>query len=99
MLALYYSKVCEPVALVASVANVPFISSGCTSSSLSKKQTFSTFSRVVVPWFHVCPLFVLLLKRMKWRRVAIITSNEREYADIGTMLEQTFNDANIITFR
>ena len=94
-----YSKVCEPIALLAGFVDTPFISTGCSSSSLSNKHICPTFSRVVAPWFHIGPVFLLLLEHMNWKRVAIISSTQRAYADIGILLEQTFSDANVVTFR
>ncbi|KAI0236619.1 hypothetical protein LSAT2_012849 [Lamellibrachia satsuma] len=77
---------------------MPFVSTGCTSSILSNKRTFDTFSRVVAPWVDLSAVFLSLLKHMNWNRVAIIMSTERVYSDTGLELEQAFSEANIVTF-
>ncbi len=96
---LSYSSVCELAALVLGASDIPYISTGCTSSLLSDKQTFRTFSRVVGPRIDLAAVFLMVLQHMDWKRVCIITSTDRESTDTGVKLESTFADANIVTFR
>ncbi|XP_077864432.1 atrial natriuretic peptide receptor 1-like [Saccoglossus kowalevskii] len=67
-------EVCEPVGLLASSWNIPMVSWGCTSSSLSRKFEYDTFSRTVGPYTKTGPMFVGIMKYYNWARVAILSS-------------------------
>ena len=68
------SIVCEPVALLAAAWNVPFISYGCTSHSLSNKFNYPTFSRSVGTWLSLAPLYARVVGHFGWERVAVVTT-------------------------
>ena len=70
------SVVCEPVALVSAVWNLPHISWGCNSADLSDKHKYPTFTRTVGPWVSLAPVVGVLLDTFGWNRAAIIATTE-----------------------
>ena len=49
------SIVCQPVALLAAAWNIPIVSYLCSSSLLSDKEVYPTFTRTAVNWVAVFP--------------------------------------------
>ncbi|CAD5124055.1 DgyrCDS12359 [Dimorphilus gyrociliatus] len=72
----YCDAVCEPVGLLASHWNLPLISYGCSSSSLSNKNSYPTVCRTVGPFSKLSPMLVAVAQYFNWRRIAIISSTE-----------------------
>ena len=92
------STVCEPVSLLSSAFQIPFISIGCTSAELSNKKSFDHFYRVVGTWMTLGPMFELFLKRMAWRRVAIVTSTDRIFSDTGLEIRKVLQRTGMTVF-
>ncbi len=70
------SVVCEPVALISAVWNLPQISWGCNSPDLSDKLKYPTFSRTVGPWVFLAPVVGDLMDTFGWNRAAIVATSE-----------------------
>ena len=70
------SAVCEPVALVAAVWNMPHISWGCNSADLSDKHKYPSFSRTVGSWVSLAPVMADLLAIFSWNRAGILATDE-----------------------
>lgn len=70
------SVVCEPVALVSAVWNLPHISWGCNSADLSDKSKYPTFSRTVGPWVSLAPMMGDLIGTFGWSRAGILATTE-----------------------
>ena len=70
------SVVCEPVALLSAAWNIPYVSFGCTSDTLSSKYDYPTFARSVGTWISLAPLFDKLADAYKWNRLGIVTTTE-----------------------
>ena len=70
------SVVCEPVANMADALNIPFVSFGCTSESLSDKFTYPTFTRTVGTWRALAPMFDQWVDINGWSRVAVVTTDQ-----------------------
>ncbi len=74
------SAVCQPQALFAAALNIPVVAWWCSSSMLSDKTTYPTFTRVKGPWTHLGPLYNALADLFGWSRLAIIFTSEDLYA-------------------
>jgi len=70
------SVVCEPTSLVTTFYNIPQVSWGCTSLSLSDKSTYTNFVRTVGDWNQFDRAFTALLRHFQWEKVAIITTTQ-----------------------
>ena len=70
------SVVCEPVALLSAAWNIPYVSFGCTSDTLSSKYDYPTFARSVGTWISLAPLFDKITDSYNWRRVGILTTTQ-----------------------
>ena len=92
------STVCEPVSLLSAAFQIPFISIGCTSAELSNKKSFDHFYRVVGTWMTLGPMFEIFLKRMAWKRVAIVTSTDRIFSDTGLEIRKALQQAGLTVF-
>ncbi len=73
------SIVCLPVSLLATAWNIPLVSWGCTSPSLSDKSLHPTFSRTDGTVLTLGPVFDGLAHMFGWTRVAIITITDELY--------------------
>ena len=70
------SVVCEPVALLAAAFNLPYVSFGCSSDTLSNTYNYPTFSRSVGTWVSLAPMFQKAVSHYGWDRVAVITTTQ-----------------------
>ena len=70
------SVVCEPVALLSAAFNLPYISFGCTSDTLSNKYNYPTFTRSVGTWVSLAPMFDQMADKLEWKRLGIVTTTE-----------------------
>ena len=70
------SVVCQPVSLLAAAWGIPVVSWGCSSSTLSNKNIYPTFTRTKGTWMSLGPVFSALADTMGWNTVAILTSPE-----------------------
>ena len=68
--------VCEPVSLLSAAWNIPYVSFGCTSDTLSSTYDYPTFSRVVGTWASLAPMFQQFAAYFNWDRVGIVTTTE-----------------------
>ncbi len=68
------SVVCQPVSLLAAAWGIPVVSWGCTSPSLSNKETYPTFTRVEENWQTSGPTFNGLADSFGWKKIAILTN-------------------------
>ena len=68
------SQVCEPVGLLASLWNIPLVSSRCSSTLLSDKTVYPTFSRARGNNLHTSRVILNLLQTFGWQRYTIISS-------------------------
>ena len=73
------SVVCEPLALLTAAWNLPCVSFGCTSETLSNKYDYPTFTRSVGTWISLAPMFVKFVEAFGWTRVAIVTTTAPVY--------------------
>ena len=94
------SVVCQPVSLLAASWGIPFVSWGCSSSSLSDKKIYPTFSRVESTWFSLAPIFSALVKVFNWKHVAIVTTSEDVFKSTADVIrDDMVRNGNNIIFR
>ncbi|RDD47547.1 Retinal guanylyl cyclase 2 [Trichoplax sp. H2] len=79
---------CEPGGILAAAWNVPMISWGCASPSLSDKKKFATFTRTSGPYSAVGKLIQLLVKHYNWTRVGLLTSLENAWQVVAIAIKQ-----------
>lgn len=79
---------CEPGGILAAAWNVPMVSWGCASPSLSDKKKFSTFTRTSGPYSTVGKLIQLLVKHYHWTKVGILTSLENAWQVVAIAIKQ-----------
>ena len=70
------SGVSKSVALIASIFNIPQVSYSSTAPTLSNKEFYPYFLRVVVPDQVQAQGLVALYKRMGWKRTALISTED-----------------------
>ena len=70
-----YSTVCEPVGLLAVAWNIPQVSHRCSSSLLSNKKVYSTFTRTRVSSISASNVFTAVLQKYGWSKFLILTSD------------------------
>ena len=73
------SVVCTPVSLLAAAWNIPVVSYGCASSSLSDTDQYPTFSRTEGTWMGRAPAFNALVDVFGWKKIGIISTFEDLY--------------------
>ncbi|XP_071950714.1 atrial natriuretic peptide receptor 3-like [Antedon mediterranea] len=88
-------SVCEPSGLLTAAWDLPMISWGCTSSSMSNKLNYPTFVRTVGPYFRCAPMIVELFHRFEWSRAAIITSSEHSWQLTSSEVRTSLEDAGV----
>jgi ABC-type branched-subunit amino acid transport system substrate-binding protein len=68
--------------------DLPMISYGCADAKLSDKDLFPTFVRTVGTFSqHSGDLFLRLMKHFKWDRIAILTSTERIWSQLASLIK------------
>ncbi|XP_038077863.1 atrial natriuretic peptide receptor 1-like [Patiria miniata] len=94
------SIICEPGGILAAHWGTPVVSWGCTSDTLSQKETYPTFARTTSPSKFVAPFFTRIMKHFNYDRVAIIYSSHHLWSltaqNMKTDLEQ--NDIEVEVF-
>ena len=73
---------CKVGALLASHWNIPMVSYGCAASFLSKPSVFPNFARTVGVYSKSGKIFVSLMRRYKWNRIAILTPTSGIWSSI-----------------
>ncbi|XP_033122630.1 atrial natriuretic peptide receptor 1-like [Anneissia japonica] len=89
------NSVCEPIGLLAAAFNLPMISWGCTSTSLSDKLEYPTFVRTVGPYYKVTPMILEMFSRFNWSRAAILYSSEEAWQLTSLKVRNIMQDAGI----
>lgn len=75
---------CVPSAHLAAHWNIPICSYGCNDDTLSDKNTYPTFARTVSSISKATGvIFVHLMQRYKWDRVAMLATTETMYAQVA----------------
>ena len=92
------SVVCEPVALLAAAWNIPQVSFYCSSSVLSNKKVFPTFTRVVGTADGYAKSLVALLQRFEWTRISIVTDTSNIYKQAGLNIKREFESNGVNVF-
>ncbi|XP_022085768.1 atrial natriuretic peptide receptor 1-like [Acanthaster planci] len=86
------SIICEPGGILAAHWGTPVVSWGCTSDTLSQKETYPTFARTTSPSKFVAPFFTRIMQHFGYDRVAIIYSSHHLWSltaqNIKTDLEE-----------
>ncbi len=73
---------CKAVGYLANHWNIPIVSYGCGSEQLSNKVKFPTFVRTVGVYSKSGNIFVRLMKRYNWDRIAILTPTSAIWTSI-----------------
>ena len=81
------SVVCVPASLLAASWGLPIVSYACVSDRLSDKEQYSTFARVVGPFYQVNLITEALLEMFGWDCVSIISDKINVYYDQTKKLE------------
>lgn len=89
------SIICEPGGILAAHWEVPVVSWGCTSDTLSQRQTYSTFARTTAPSKFSAPFFTDIMKNFNYNRVAIIYSSHHLWSLTAQILKTDFEENNI----
>ncbi|XP_033122599.1 atrial natriuretic peptide receptor 3-like [Anneissia japonica] len=88
-------SVCEPTGLLSAAWNLPMISWGCTSTSLSNKLEYPTFVRTVGPYYKAAPMIVEIFHRFDWSRAAILCSSEHVWQLTSSEVRNHLEDAGV----
>ena len=83
------SVVCQPIALLAAAWNIPVVSWGCGSASLSDKATYPTFTRPVNNLVNMGPIFQALSATLGWNRVAVLTTPQDIWKKTGESIKKS----------
>ena len=89
------SVVCQPLALLAASWGFPVISWGCTSGSLSDKNTYPTFTRVEGTWTILAPVMEAIAKQFNWTHFGIIYSQEDVFRITAEAVMRTLGSNNV----
>ena len=89
------SIICEPGGILAAHWGTPVVSWGCTSDTLSQKDTYPTFARTTAPSKYVAPFFTSIMKHFSYDRVAIIYSSHHLWSLTAQILKTDFEENNI----
>eukprot|EP00013_Stygamoeba_regulata_P003878 CAMPEP_0177633018 /NCGR_PEP_ID=MMETSP0447-20121125/2611_1 /TAXON_ID=0 /ORGANISM="Stygamoeba regulata, Strain BSH-02190019" /LENGTH=700 /DNA_ID=CAMNT_0019134645 /DNA_START=138 /DNA_END=2237 /DNA_ORIENTATION=- len=93
------STSCEATNYVARYYNLPQISWGCASSTLSNKEVFTTFTRMVTPYNKLGPVFNKIFLEYGWAHCAILHSTESIWSAAGQDLASTLPELGIQVLR
>ena len=96
------SVVCEPVGLLATIWNIPQVSSRCSSILLSDKILYPTFSRPRGNNLHTSRVVMNVLQAFGWQRFSIISSDDSFFKLAAEYLlkfsEEHNMDVQVFTF-
>ena len=92
------STVCQPVGLFSGSINIPQISFGCTSPTLSDKSTFTTFTRASATYTTLAPMYLRLVQEFLWNRIAIITTPQAIWSILALRSRQVMEAAGMKVF-
>ena len=89
--------ICGPAAILASSWNLPMVSWGCESPTLSEKSIYQTFARTVGSFSKMGKLFLSVFRYFKWKSIGILASTESiwQLAMSGLMKDFLENDIEI----
>ena len=93
------SVVCEPVALISAVWNLPHVSWGCNSPDLSDKDKYPTFTRSVGPWSDLAPAVDKFTTTFNWNRVAILAARQNIMMLTAAAFEERLIQSGKVVFR
>ena len=77
---------CVPGGYLAAHWNIPMISFGCVELTLSNKQQYQTFVRTVGNYAQMGRFYVSIMKKYNWKRVAVLTSSESLWTQVGSLV-------------
>ena len=86
------SSACEVTSYLSAGQNIPQISWGCEAPTLSSR---ASFVRTVAPLTSRGPALIAFMKQNKWKRLAMLESNEDLWLDSALGLEKQLNRAGI----
>ena len=89
------NTVCETVGYLATEVNLPMISWGCESSTLSYQQDFPTFVRTLGSHKTMDKVFAALIKSKGWTRVGILAASTHSWQLAAEKLRQDLEDSQI----
>lgn len=88
-------EVCRAGGLLASYWNVPMVSWGCTSSTLTDTERYPTFARTVGSLTQVAPLVAAVIKHWQWRNACILTSTNAMWQHTAKAIQFTLVENGI----
>lgn len=86
------SQACETVGFIAAGLRKPFISIGCNSDKLSRRDIYGTFSRAVPPFKALVPAFGKLLDEFNWNHVGILATDDPAYQLLSVAIKIHLGD-------
>ena len=88
------SAASQPVSLLASALHKPVISFASTSSLLSDKETYPTFSRLEATWNGLAPVYDALADILGWTRIGLITTSEDVFRGTAVIIKEKMENNN-----
>ena len=89
------SVVCEPAGHLVAHWNIPMVSWGCTSSTMSDKIMYPTFARTTAPNSNSATFYVEILNDHGYNRTVIFHSSEHIWTLTGIALTEVFRNNSI----
>ena len=89
------SSACEVTGYLSGGQEIPQISWGCTSPTLSDKEDYKFFSRTISPETSKGPALIMFMKHFKWTRAAMLTSTSSIEFKSGLQLTDQLANASI----
>lgn len=85
---------CKIGALIAAHFNIPIVSYGCAASFLSDTKNYPTFARTVGVYSKSGRIFVRLMKKYGWKRIAILTPTSGIWSSIMNGVRKDIENTN-----
>src|SRR6218665_2657974 len=79
----YWDQVCRLLATITSALNVPFIAIGCKPNDARNHNRMPTFLTMDYYRPSYLPSLVKLMETYNWKRLAILTTSDRTYLELG----------------
>ena len=86
---------CKIAAMLASSWNIPMVSYGCAADFLSNTEEYPNFARTVGVYAKSGHLFVKLMQRFKWDRIAILTPTSGIWSSIMAGVRASIEGAGL----
>ena len=86
---------CKIAAMLAHSWNIPIVSYGCAADFLSNNEEYPNFARTVGVYAKSGHLFVKLMHRLKWDRIAILTPTSGIWSSIMTGVRLSIEGAGL----